>query len=256
LEHERWLSAHKDASGDGLFILSAQGKVLSWNPAFAQLWKLSAETMAGHSWATIAGHMESLATEGWADFHTAASKHDAAQSDSCWDMTLEGGKRLEVYSQVLRDHPGNVLAVRFHFRDVTRNREMETQLRSHEEQNRQTQKKLKQLEKDLSERDRQSKEMEATLLDHQDRLHKLHVTGENQETTRRLVIDVANEINNVLAIILGNTDVLRDALPPDHVAQKHLDDIHQAARKVIELSQRLHAISAARADAPELRVSA
>jgi signal transduction histidine kinase len=162
-------------------------------------------------------------------------------------MTLEGGKLLEVYSQVLRDHPGNLAAVRFHFRDVTQHREMESKIRGHEEQVRQMQKRAKQLEKELAERDRQREQMDAKLLEHQDRLRELHQAQQGHESSlqsskeemRKLAGSVANDINGVISVILGNTDVLRDNLPPDHVAQHYLNDIHQAASQGTQLSQRL-----------------
>lgn len=254
LECERWLGKHRDAGSEGLLILDVHGQVLSWNPAFAQLWKLSAETMAGHTWLTIAAHMESLTKEGWSDFH--AVQHTTVPTDTCWDMTLEDGKRLEVYAQVLRDHPENVVAVRFQFRDVTRSRDLEERLRHHEEQAKQAQKRIKQLDKEISERDRQRKELDADLLELQDRLHQSQRTSEDHETMRRLAADVSHDINNALAIVLGNTEVLRDALPPEHVAQKHLDDIHQSARKILEHAQRLHALPATDEETPQLKASA
>ncbi len=74
LDHHKWLlGSHKDAGGEGTLILSTQGQVLSWNPAFVQLWKLSEDTLSGHTWLTIAAHMETLAKSGWDDFRRAAS---------------------------------------------------------------------------------------------------------------------------------------------------------------------------------------
>lgn len=286
-DSQRWLlGTHRDYGNEGLLILSNQGQVLSWNPAFAQLWKLSPETLAAHTWLTIAAHMETLTEAGWGDFHRVASLQDPRQTDSSWEMTLEGGKILEVYGQVLRDHPGNTTAIRFHFRDVTRQRELEANLRLHDE-NRQTaeatlrerdrrikqlekqvnerdrkiddletavresQSRVKQIEKQLPERDRRIEELEAALLEHQDRLHQMYGTHEGHEAAlkatraamRRMASGVANEFNNVLSVVLGNTDVLRDNLPKDHVAQNYLEEIHQAAGRGTDLSQRLLAFS-------------
>ncbi len=260
LDHQRWLlGSVKDAGGDGLLILSTQGQVLSWNPAFAQLWKLSAETLSAHSWLTIAAHMETLAQSGWDDFRAHSPSPLAGEgrgegklrTDSCWEMTLEDGKLLEVYSQVLRDHPGNAAAVRFHFRDVTRQRELESHVRSHDERKQATEKRVKQLEKQLHERERRHEEMEAALLEHQDRLHQMHKTHEDHTRTaqsssqamRRLAGGVANEINTILSVVLGNTDVLHDNLPPDHVAQNYLGEIREAAGKGTDLAQRLLGLS-------------
>src|SRR5207253_11254218 len=83
------------------------------------------------------------------------------------------------------------------------------------------------------------------------RLHQMHQTHEgaaaslksSKEAMRRLASGVANECNGVLSVVLGNTEVLRENLPKDHVAQNYLDDIHQAATRGTELSQRLLAFS-------------
>jgi PAS domain S-box-containing protein len=268
VRHHRWLlGSHKDAGNEGVLILS-DGKALSWNPAFVQMWKLSDETMAGHSWQTIAAHMETLAQAGWDDFRRAAD----GKADNVWEMTLEGGKLLEVYAQVLPDHPQNGPAIRFHFRDVTRQQELETTVRDHQEQVGQLQKRLgeqeehkktyaanlrehekrlKHLEKQLRERDQNREELETTLRDHQDRLHQMHEAHEShatalkvsKEATRRLASGVANDFNNVLSVVMGNTDVLRENLPKDHMAQNYVDEIRQAANRGAELSQRLLAFS-------------
>src|SRR5262249_7716946 len=95
MDHQAWLvTSHRQANFDGVLILSAAGEVLSWNPAFIEMWKLSEETMTAHTWATIAAHMESQVESGWDDFRKATAH--AGESDSCWEMTLEGGRLLEV----------------------------------------------------------------------------------------------------------------------------------------------------------------
>jgi PAS domain S-box-containing protein len=270
-QHQWLLGSHQQANSEGVLILSARGAALSWNPSFVRLWKLSEETMSAHTWLTIAAHMESQVEAGWDDFQRAAAA-DSAHADSCWEMTLEGDRTLEVYAQALRDDPHNVGAVQFHFRDVTRHKDLETQLRDHHEQARHWQKRLseqeehkksyaanlrehekrlKHLEGQLRDKDQHREELETTLRDHQDRLHQMHETHEShqaalkssKEATRRLASGVANDVNSVLSVVLGNTDVLRENLPKDHTAQNYVDEIRQAASRGTELSQRLLAFS-------------
>ncbi len=272
LEQQRWLlGSHSQANSEGVLILSARGEPLSWNPAFVRLWKLSDETMSAHTWQTIAAHMESQVESGWDDFQHAAAP-GSPSGDSAWEMTLEGDRTLEVYAQTMHDDPSNAGAVQVHFRDVTRHKGLETQLRDHQAQARgwqdrlsehaehqqsyesnlrEHEKRLKHLERQLRERDAHRDELEGTLRDHQDRLHQMHETHEShadalkasKEATRRLASGVVNEFNNVLSVVIGNTEVLRDNLPRDHVAQNYLDDIHKAAGRGTELSQRLLAFS-------------
>jgi signal transduction histidine kinase/transcriptional regulator with PAS, ATPase and Fis domain len=266
-QQHRWLlESHSQANSEGVLILSARGEVLSWNPAFVRLWKLSDDTMAGHTWQTIAAHMESQVATGWDDFRRATA-HEGP-TDSCWEMTLEGDRLFEVYSQALANHPTGDGAMQFHFRDVTRYKDLETQVREHQDQAhqckkrlgdheeqkksyetnlREHEKRLKHLERQLRDKDQHKEELEATLRDHQDRLHQMHETHEghadalksSKEATRRLANGVANDFNNVLSVVLGNTDVLRENLPKDHTAQNQVDEIRQAASRGTELSQRL-----------------
>ncbi len=103
----------------------------------------------------------------------------------------------------------------------------------------------------MQERDQNRAELESTLRDHQDRLHQMHETHEShaaslqasKEAIRRLASGVANDFNNVLSVVMGNTDVLRENLPKDHMAQNYVDEIRQAGNRGAELSQRLLAFS-------------
>lgn len=184
LRLQRWLlGAHQQANSDGVLILSVRGEALSWNPAFAHLWKLSDETLSGHTWLTVAAHMESQVTSGWEDFVRVA-KHDPKTGDTCWEMALEGGRSLEVYAQAMHDRPDGTSATQFHFRDVTRLKEIETKAAeqvqhwqkrladqeerrtSHEAELREREKRVQHLEEKLAGLERLRDEMEQTLRDH------------------------------------------------------------------------------------------
>jgi signal transduction histidine kinase len=139
-----------------------------------------------------------------------------------------------------------------HARDeAQRLSEHEEQKKSYETTLGERQKQLKQLEIQVREQDQHREELVATLRDHQERLHQMDETQHSheaslkasKEATRRLASGIANDFNNVLSIVLGNTEVLRDNLPKDHVAQNYLDEIHQAAGRGTDLSQRLIAFS-------------
>ncbi len=269
LRQQRWLlSAHQQANADGVLLLSAHGDVLSWNPAFANLWKLSEDTLTDHTWNTIAAHMETQVETGWKEFQHAVKTPPA----NPWEMMLEAGRTVEVHVQALHDHPDGAGVLRFSFHDVSTHKDLKAQLQDHQHQARHWQKRIadheeteklydselrdqesrvKQLEKEIHEHKRDREDLDETLREHQDRLHQLHQTHENsaavvkanKEAMRRLASGVANEVNQVLSVVIGNTDVLRENLPRDHVAQNYLDDIRQAATRGTELSQRLIAFS-------------
>lgn len=245
---QRLLDAHRLANADGVLLLSSHGEVLSWNPAFARLWKLSDDTLSGHTWPTVAAHMESQVAAGWEEFQRAIKQHPS----SAWEMALEGGRTVEVGGQAAHDHSDGTM--QFHFRDVTQVKGLETQLHDlqreaqhwhkrladHEETEKLYDSELRDQENRVKSLERQRDELEDALRDRQDRLHKMHEVQESsREAMRRFAGGVAKDLNQVLSVVISNTDDLRENMPRDHVAQAYLEDIRQAAQRGTELAQRL-----------------
>jgi PAS domain S-box-containing protein len=171
------------------------------------------------------------------------------------ELLLASGEKLKAAEARLAELESECAALRHrdqHSRDeAQRLSDIEEQKKSYETELREREKHLKHLDKQLRERDQHREGMEATLRDHQERLQQMHDIHQSHEAslnaskaaTRRLASGVANDFNNVLSVVLGNTEVLRDNLPKDHVAQNYLDEIHQAAGRGTDLSQRLIAFS-------------
>ena len=78
---------------------------------------------------------------------------------------------------------------------------------------------------------------------HQRELESLLRESQKMEAIGTLAGGVAHDFNNLLAVILGNLELAREDVGPDHVAQESLIEIHRAALRARELVQQILAFS-------------
>src|SRR5438552_10770819 len=67
--------------------------------------------------------------------------------------------------------------------------------------------------------------------------------SQRMEAIGKLSGGVAHDFNNLLAVILGYSDVLLDALPPDHPAIRKIEMIRKAGASAVDLTRQLLAFS-------------
>jgi len=67
--------------------------------------------------------------------------------------------------------------------------------------------------------------------------------SQRMEAIGKLSGGVAHDFNNLLAVILGCSDVLLDALPPDHPATRKIEMIRKAGASAVDLTRQLLAFS-------------
>jgi two-component system cell cycle sensor histidine kinase/response regulator CckA len=94
--------------------------------------------------------------------------------------------------------------------------------------------------RDVEER-REKKKLQAQFLEAQ----KMEVIGQ-------LSAGVAHDFNNVLAVIMGYSDLLEEALGADHELQRYTDEIRQAARRATGLTRQLLIFSRKETIQPEM----
>ncbi len=63
------------------------------------------------------------------------------------------------------------------------------------------------------------------------RLQAQFLEAQKMEVIGQLSAGVAHDFNNVLAVIMGYSDLIEQDLPPDHPLQRYTDEIRQAARR-------------------------
>ena len=78
---------------------------------------------------------------------------------------------------------------------------------------------------------------------HQRELESLLRESQKMEAIGTLAGGVAHDFNNLLAVILGNLELAREDVGPEHVAQESLEEIHRAALRARELVQQILAFS-------------
>jgi two-component system cell cycle sensor histidine kinase/response regulator CckA len=71
------------------------------------------------------------------------------------------------------------------------------------------------------------------------RLEAQFIEAQKMEVVGQLAGGVAHDFNNVLAVIMGYSDLLMQDLPPEHPLQKYIDEIRLAAKRAAGLTQQL-----------------
>ena len=90
------------------------------------------------------------------------------------------------------------------------------------------------------------KEAEQKALRAEEERHKLELSvfqAQKLESLGVLAGGIAHDFNNLLTTILGNADIARRVLPPDHPARAFLDDVELASRRAADLCREMLAYS-------------
>ncbi len=65
------------------------------------------------------------------------------------------------------------------------------------------------------------------------------IEAQKMEVVGQLAAGVAHDFNNVLAVIMGYSDLIMQDLEPEHPLQKYVDEVRQASRRAAGLTQQL-----------------
>ncbi|HEX9160226.1 MAG TPA: EAL domain-containing protein [Thermoanaerobaculia bacterium] len=124
------LESTLDSTADGILVMGQDGRVLTWNQRFADLWGVPAEVIEHGDDQVLIGHLvEQLADP--AEFRRSlAALYDHPEVESVNTLEFTDGRRLEQYSigRYLDDQPLRVWS----FRDVTARLAAEDALRESE----------------------------------------------------------------------------------------------------------------------------
>ncbi|HEY0256479.1 MAG TPA: response regulator [Candidatus Methylacidiphilales bacterium] len=71
------------------------------------------------------------------------------------------------------------------------------------------------------------------------RLEAQFIEAQKMEVVGQLAGGVAHDFNNVLAVIMGYSDLIMQDLGPEHPLQKYVQEVRQAARRAAGLTQQL-----------------
>src|SRR5712691_2043531 len=111
------LQSTLDSTADGILVIGHDGRVLTWNQRFADMWGIPAELMEHDDDQGLIGQVVPQLTDPAAFLNTLAELHDHPEDESVHVLELKDGRRLEQYSigRYLDDQPMRVWS----FRDMT-----------------------------------------------------------------------------------------------------------------------------------------
>jgi diguanylate cyclase (GGDEF)-like protein/PAS domain S-box-containing protein len=124
------LQSTLDSTADGILVIGQDGRVLTWNQRFADLWGIPAELMEHDEDHGLIGQLVEQLIDPAEFLRSLAALHEHPEAESVHVLEFKDGRRLEQYSigRYLDDQPLRVWS----FRDVTARLAAEEALRDSE----------------------------------------------------------------------------------------------------------------------------
>ncbi len=181
------LESQSEAAIEGILVVSAEGKMISFNRRFVEMWDIPREVLESRSdEAALRSVLDRLVDpEGF--LSRVRHLYDHAEEESQDEIALKDGRVFERYSAPIRSREGVHYGRVWYFRDVTGRKRTEAELRRAAEETRGAYEDLKQAQAQL-------------------------IRSEKLASIGMLVSGVAHEINNPLNVMYGNLKLLADAL--------------------------------------------
>jgi len=179
------LESQSEASIDGILLVSPEGRILSFNRRFVQMWGLSDEVLQTRSdEAALDSVMDMLIRP--EEFRARVkSLYRRPREESREEIELKDGRTFDRHSAPVRGEDGSILGRVWHFRDITSERRQGEEARRSAEEIRRAYEELKRAQAQL-------------------------VRSEKLASVGMLVSGVAHEINNPINVVFGNLKLLRE----------------------------------------------
>ncbi|HEY3227443.1 MAG TPA: PAS domain-containing protein [Planctomycetota bacterium] len=179
------LESQSEASIDAILLVSPEGRILSFNRRFVQLWGIPDEVLRTRSdEAALDSVMDKLARP--EEFRSRVEHlYRHPREESREEIQLKDGRTFDRHSAPVRGEDGTILGRVWHFRDITTERRQEEGARRAAEEIRRAYEELKRAQAQL-------------------------VRSEKLASVGMLVSGVAHEINNPINVVFGNLKLLRE----------------------------------------------
>ncbi len=179
------LESQAEASIDGILVVSTEGRMISFNRRFVEMWDIPAGVVETRSDDQALQSVLEKITDPEGFLARVRHLYDRPYEESQDEIVLKDGRTFDRYSAPVRSREGVLYGRVWYFRDVTGRKRTEIELRRAAEETRRAYEDLK--------------EAQAQLI----RSEKLASIG-------MLVSGVAHEINNPLNVMYGNLQLLEE----------------------------------------------
>ena len=123
------LEAQQESSLDGLLLVSPDGRLISYNRRFVELWRLPDEVLAAGSDAAALEHAQSLVVDPEAFAARVRHLYEHVEEVGREEVELKDGRVLDRYGSAVRGREGEYYGYLWSFRDVTEQHRGEERLR-------------------------------------------------------------------------------------------------------------------------------
>jgi len=197
------LRATLDSTADGILVVDREGKIVSFNRQFLEMWRIPEPIIAARDDNQALGFVLDQVRNPEAFLAKVRELYTQPDAESFDVLVFKDGRILERYSRPQRVADTSVGRV-WSFRDVTARRHAEEALRRNEEHLRQ--------------------------------VSKLEAIGQ-------LAGGIAHDFNNLLMVIKGYTQLTLHELSAGDPLRRNVEEIQQAADRAASLTQQLLAFS-------------
>ncbi len=180
------LESQSEAAIEGILVVSMEGKMISFNRRFLEMWGIPSEVAESRDDARAIETVRSQLADPESFGVRIHQLYNRPEEQSYDELTLKDGRTFDRYSAPVRSREGILYGRVWFFRDVTGRKRTEQELRRAAHETRRAYEDLKQAQAQL-------------------------IRSEKLASIGMLVSGVAHEINNPLNVIFGNLQLLSDA---------------------------------------------
>jgi PAS domain S-box-containing protein len=177
------LESQSEAAIDGILVVSREGKMVSFNRRFIEMWDIPESALQSQSESGALGSVLGQVEDPEAFQARLRHLYEHPDEESRDELTLLDGRTFDRYSAPVRSREGVLYGRVWYFRDVTGRKRTEIELRRAAEETRRAYEDLKQAQAQL-------------------------IRSEKLASIGMLVSGVAHELNNPLNVMYGNLQLL------------------------------------------------